>query len=94
MHYISNNILSFKPNEIKLLESILKLKLKPKAMKKMPLALVIFCTFTLLSFNACSPGYGCFYSATETIPDQVEKSAIPTEVDQANVFLEEINCLP
>ncbi len=63
-------------------------------MKKFPFVLVLFCTFTLLSFNACSPGYGCFYSASETIPDQVEKPTISTEVDQANIFLEEVNCLP
>lgn len=73
---------------------ILKLKLKPKAMNKMSLALVLFCTFTLLSFNACSPGYGCSYAASETISDQVEKSTTTTEVDRANIFLEEVNCLP
>ena len=79
---------------MKVLQPILKLKLKPKAMKKMSLALVLFCTFTLLSFNACSPGYGCSYAASETISDQVEKSTASTEVDRANIFLEEVNCLP
>lgn len=79
---------------MKTLQPILKLKLKPKAMKKIPFILVLFCTFTLLSFNACSPGYGCSYAASETLSDQVEKSTTNSEVDRANIFLEEVNCLP
>jgi len=62
-------------------------------MKKMSLALVLFSTVTLLSFNACSSGYGCYYSASETIPDQVETSTT-LGVDGVNMLPEEVNCLP
>ena len=69
-------------------------KTKPKAMKKIPLVFAILCTFTLLSFNACSPGYGCFYSASETISEQPESLTIE-EVDPSESRLsEKINCLP
>ncbi len=60
----------------------------------MPLALVLFSIVTLLSFNACSPGYGCFYSAVESEPEQVESSTSSMEAERVNSLPEEVNCLP
>jgi len=71
-----------------------KTETKTLAMKKMSLALVLFCTVTLLSFNACSPGYGCYYSASEKVPEQVETSTTSMDADRVNFLSEEVNCLP
>jgi len=63
-------------------------------MKKMSLALVLFSTITLFSFTACSPGYGCYYSASEKVPDKVETSTTDVEVNGINNLTEEVICLP
>ncbi len=71
-----------------------KTETKILAMKKMSLALVLYCTVSLLSFNACSPGYGCYYSASETVPEQIETSTTSMEADRVSILSEEVNCLP
>jgi len=81
MHYTGNGL-------------YLVLKSNEKIMKKMPLAFLLYCTVTLLSFTACSPGYGCAYAAAETMREQSESSAVNAAVDCANAPFRELISLP
>lgn len=95
MHSIDNGS-NFLPNETNMKKNSIysKTETKTKAMKKMSLALVLFCTFNLLCSTACSRGYGCPYTASETISEQPETSATEMAVASEIVLSDELNCLP
>ena len=71
------NIRTYSKGETKI-GTNLKTETKTKAMKKMSLVSAILCAFTLLTFNACSSGYGCYYSASENISEQPETCLLYT----------------
>lgn len=87
------NIRTYSKGETKI-GTNLKTETKTKAMKKMSLVSAILCAFTLLTFNACSSGYGCYYSASENISEQPETLTIAATGTPETLLSEEINCIP
>ena len=69
-------------------------KTKTKAMKKISLVLVLYCTFNLLSFTACSPGYGCTYAVSETTSETSESLTVKVATNSKTILSDELNCLP